>query len=101
MLKRRGSVAPVEVAQRLTLGHVQSEVKADLPAIRKLVYCKDNVNSMHRAMSWVLLVAQAFGLCPVSGITDHRAEDLRFMLLLILLLLVLLILLIIIIIPQS
>jgi len=82
MLKRRGNVAPVEVAQRLALGHVKSGDKADLRIIRQLAYCDDDVNSMHRSMSWVLLTAQAFGLCPVSGIRGQRAEDIRFLLLL-------------------
>jgi hypothetical protein len=84
MLKRRGNVAPVELVQRLALDPVKSGVQADLPIIRKLAYCEDDVNSMHRSMSWVLLTAQAFGLCPVRGITGHQAEDLRFLLLLIL-----------------
>jgi hypothetical protein len=84
MLKRRGSVAPVEVAQRLALDPVKSGVNAALPIIRKLAYCEDDVNSIHRSLSWVLLAAQAFGLWPVRGITGHQAEDLRYLLLLIL-----------------
>ena len=95
MLKRRGHVAAVEVAQSLTPGHVRSDVKADLPIVRQLAYCEDDANSMHRSMSWVLLTAQAFGLCPVRGITGHRAEDVRFLLLFVLLLLLLLLLLLI------
>jgi hypothetical protein len=57
--------------------HLNTEFKMSPPNVRKLAYCDDDVNSMHRSMCWVLLVAQAFALCPVRGITRRRAEDLR------------------------
>lgn len=81
MFSRDSSVAPVEVSRRLTLRHVQSDFKTTNPVdIKSLVYCDDDVNSMHRSMCCVFVVAQMFALCPVRGITGRRAESLRFVL---------------------
>jgi hypothetical protein len=78
---RGGSVAPVEVTRRLSLRHVQSDLKSNPVDIRNVVYCDDDVNSMLSSMCCVFLVAQVFALCPVRGIAGRRAEDLRFVLL--------------------
>ncbi|XP_021926063.1 gustatory receptor for sugar taste 64f-like isoform X2 [Zootermopsis nevadensis] len=77
-LSRSESVAPVEVTRRLTLRHVQSDFKTNALSTRNLVYCDDDVNSMLSSLCCVFMVAQAFALCPVRGITGRRAEDLSF-----------------------
>jgi hypothetical protein len=39
---------------------------------------EDDPNSLRRAMSFFMLMAQCFGLCPVQGITGLTAQDLRY-----------------------
>jgi hypothetical protein len=70
-------VAPLKMSRRLSVGHLDADIGIGAPKIQNLAYCDDNINSMQRSMCWVLMVAQAFGLCPVRGITRPRAEDLR------------------------
>ncbi|XP_023720513.1 gustatory receptor for sugar taste 64f isoform X1 [Cryptotermes secundus] len=62
-------------SRRLAVRHLDTDFGM---SARKFGCCDDDVNSMHRSMCWVLLVAQAFALCPVQGITGRRAEELRF-----------------------
>jgi hypothetical protein len=48
----------------------------DVRAVKK----QEDPNSLRRAMSFLMLMAQCFALCPVQGITGLTAQHLRYVL---------------------
>jgi hypothetical protein len=46
--------------------------------VRSINHKKEDKNSLRRVMSFFMLIAQCFGLCPVGGITGLTAQHLRY-----------------------
>ncbi|XP_069678714.1 gustatory receptor for sugar taste 64f-like [Periplaneta americana] len=80
MFTQDSIVTPVGVTRRVAAikGPIKSVSRRLKNGSLALNDSEDDVNSMHRAMNSVLLVAQFFALCPVQGITSSRPADLRF-----------------------
>ncbi|KAJ9591293.1 hypothetical protein L9F63_002167, partial [Diploptera punctata] len=66
------------ILTRRTTGFMNRDMKEhiNVPSREINNMMLENINSFQRAMSSVLVVAMCFGLCPVYGISSHRAEDL-------------------------
>ncbi|KAJ4428995.1 hypothetical protein ANN_25991 [Periplaneta americana] len=80
MFTHDSTVTPVGVTRRVAaikgpINNISRRLKNGPLALND---SEDDVNSMHRAMNSILLVAQFFALCPVQGITSSRPADLRF-----------------------